>query len=250
MTQWNAKLYDSKHQFVSNYGEGLISLLNPLEGERILDVGCGTGDLAQQIASYHTQVVGIDAAPTMIEQAKVKYPHLNFEVADVTALSYNNAFDAIFSNAALHWVKPQTLAIQSMYNALKKGGRLVVEMGGHGNIQSITTALKQAMNALNFAYDEEAFPWFFPTVAEYTKLLDAQGFSVQYIELYERPTELHGEDGVKNWLKMFSGSLLKHLNETEKEQVYTEAENRLREHLFIDGKWVADYCRLRFTAYK
>lgn len=250
MTKWNANLYDAKHQFVSKYGEGLISFLQPKQGESVLDVGCGTGDLANQIAIQGATVIGVDAASTMIEQAKEKYPHIEFNVKNVKNLGYDNQFDAIFSNATLHWVKEPDEAIASMFQALKHGGRLVAEMGGHGNIQSIAKATEKAMNDLGLEYKAEKFPWFFPTVAEYTKLLDAQGFTVQYMELYNRPTELDGEDGVRNWLKMFSNSLFEDLTEEQKEQVYEAAENQLRKQIYQDGKWIADYCRLRFVAYK
>lgn len=249
-TKWNANLYDDKHQFVSKYGEGLISFLQPKNGEHILDVGCGTGDLANQIDTYGATVIGVDATATMIEQAQQKYTHIQFDVRDVKNLGFDNQFDAIFSNATLHWVKEPDKALASMFKTLKKGGRLVAEMGGSGNIQSIAQATEQTMNALNFDYQAEKFPWYFPTVAEYTKLLDEQGFTVQYIELYERPTELAGEDGVQNWLKMFSNSLFEHLSDEQKQQVYEEAEKRLRGQIYHDGKWIADYCRLRFIAYK
>lgn len=249
MTTWNASLYDNKHQFVSKFGEGLLSFLQPQKNETILDVGCGTGDLANRISEY-ASIVGVDASKSMIAQAQKKYPHISFDVKDVRNLGYHEQFDAIFSNATLHWVKEPKEALASMFKSLKKGGRFVGEFGGYGNILSIIEALQEAMSALQFEYKAEKFPWYFPTVAEYTKLLDEQGFTVQYIELYDRPTELVGEDGIRNWLKMFSNSLLEHLTEQQKNQVYSQAERCLRDRIYHDGKWIADYRRLRFIAYK
>lgn len=249
MTTWNASLYDNKHQFVSKFGEGLLSFLQPQKNETILDVGCGTGDLANRISEY-ASIVGVDASKSMIAQAQKKYPHISFDVKDVRNLGYHEQFDAIFSNATLHWVKEPKEALASMFKSLKKGGRFVGEFGGYGNILSIIEALQEAMSALQFEYKAEKFPWYFPTVAEYTKLLDEQGFTVQYIELYDRPTELDGEDGIRNWLKMFSNSLLEHLTEQQKNQVYSQAERCLRDRIYHDGKWIADYRRLRFIAYK
>lgn len=250
MTTWNANLYDSKHQFVSNYGKDLITLLKPKKDEHILDVGCGTGDLTMQIHAIGVEVVGIDAATTMIEQAKTKYPSVQFEVRDARDLNFEEQFDAVFSNAALHWVKEANQALASINKALKKGGRFVAELGGAGNIQSITNAVEKAMDQLQLPYKPEKFPWYFPTIAEYTKLLDANGFTVQYIELYDRPTELEGEEGIRNWLTMFSHSLFEHLSAQQKQQVMNEAEKHLRTQIYHNGKWIADYCRLRFVAYK
>ena len=142
MSNWNAQLYDNKHQFVSNYGEDLLGLLDPQQGEHILDVGCGTGDLAQQITKSGATVHGIDNAASMIHQAQIKYPHIQFNVEDATKLPFNEQFDAIFTNAALHWIKTPELVIASMFTSLKKGGRLVGEMGGYGNVQSIIDAIK------------------------------------------------------------------------------------------------------------
>ena len=159
-------------------------------------------------------------------------------------------FDAVFSNAALHWMKQQDIVIQNIYNALKPNGRFVAEMGGHGNIASIVGALKQSMATLNYTYIEDYFPWTFPTVEEYQTLLETAGFTVDMITLYERPTPLQGEDGLRNWLKMFSHNILQHLSDFEKEQVYTKCEELLKPTYYHGDEWIADYWRLRFVAYK
>lgn len=250
MSKWNAELYDQKHQFVSKYGENLVTILAPKKGETILDVGCGTGDLANQIAQSGADVTGVDFAHSMIEEAQRKYPSITFDVQDASNLPYTELFDAVFSNAALHWIKTPERAVNSIYQVLKNGGRFVGEMGGFGNIQSIVDAVQQTTANLQLEYRKEQFPWYFPTVQVYTQLLQATGFHVDHIELYERPTKLDGEDGMMNWLKMFSDSLFVHLTNEQKHEVYEETQKILRATCYHNGEWTADYCRLRFIAHK
>lgn len=249
-TTWNASLYDQKHDFVSKFGESLVDLLAPQEHENILDIGCGTGDLAHEIASHGAIVQGTDFSQDMILAAQQKYPTIKFKTQDAATIDFTNQFDAVFSNAALHWMKQQDKVIQNIYNALKPNGRFVAEMGGHGNIASIVGALQQSMATLNYAYIEDYFPWTFPTVEEYQTRLETAGFTVETIFLYERPTPLQGEDGLRNWLKMFSHNILQHLSDVEKEQVYAKCEELLKPTCYHGDKWIADYWRLRFVAYK
>lgn len=251
MTQWNAELYDNKHGFVSNFGGSLIEVLAPKPGERILDVGCGTGDLANDISRFGASVVGIDAADSMIEKAREKYPHCTFLLADGESFGpFISPFNAIFSNAAIHWMKDQRRVVQNCYEALRPGGRFVAELGGARNIQSIVKAIQEASKKLNIPYKHQQFPWVFPTPEEMTHHLESVGFHVAAMDYYERPTPLVGEDGLRNWLDMFSTSLLAHLSEKEKADLYTECENMLRPVLYQNGTWVADYWRLRFVAVK
>ena len=251
MTMWNAELYDDKHSFVSNFGGSLVETLVPKPGERILDVGCGTGDLANDISGFGATVVGIDAAPSMIEKATEKYPRCTFLVADGESFgTFAHPFDAVFSNAAIHWMKDQRRVVQNCFDVLRPGGRFVAELGGAGNIQSIVDAIQEGSRRLNLPYRQEQFPWVFPTAAEMTQHLESAGFHVAAIENYERPTPLIGEDGLRNWLDMFSNSLLAHLTEEEKANLYAECEEILRPVLYQDGTWVADYWRLRFVAMK
>ncbi|MGE8000045.1 class I SAM-dependent methyltransferase [Lysinibacillus sp. NPDC093190] len=249
-TIWNASLYDQKHDFVSKFGGSLVDLLAPQKKESILDVGCGTGDLVHEIAALGAHVQGIDASNDMIIGAQQKYPDITFHTMDATVLHMTKQFDAVFSNAALHWMKQQDKVIQNIYSALKQGGRFVAEMGGHGNISSIVWALEKSMEELKLSYIEEYFPWYFPTLEEYQSKLEDVGFTVEMITLYERPTPLQGEDGLHNWLVMFSNNMLQHLSETEKEQIYDKCEELLKPKLYQDHQWIADYCRLRFVAIK
>lgn len=149
---WNASLYDGKHAFVSQYGNSLVQLLAPKEGERILDLGCGTGDLANTLFEDGAEVVGVDKSENMVKLATSKYPHIPFTVRDATKLTFQNEFDAVFSNATLHWVHPPKEAVQCIYKSLKHGGRLVAEFGGKGNVQTITDEIIQQIKNAGFEY--------------------------------------------------------------------------------------------------
>ncbi|MEK3646118.1 class I SAM-dependent methyltransferase [Aeribacillus sp. FSL M8-0235] len=177
---WNAALYDAKHSFVSKFGEHLLDLLEPKKGERILDLGCGTGDLAWKLYELGVDVVGIDKSENMINQAKAKYPGLTFEVKDVLNLGYRNEFDAVFSNAVLHWIKPPKQALINIYQALKENGRFVAEFGGKGNVKTITDAIRNEFNQLGMNEKANQFPWYFPSIGEYSSLMEEAGFRVVF----------------------------------------------------------------------
>lgn len=248
LTEWNPVLYDEKHNFVSNFGGSLVSLLNPQDGERILDVGCGTGDIANDIARSGAIVTGIDASQSMIRAAEGKYPSVNFSVQNGETFSFDAQFNAVFSNAAIHWMKHQQKVVQNCYNALLPGGRFVAELGGEGNIQSIVEAIKLASKRLDIPYDHSKFPWTFPTQEEMTDYLTHTGFEIIEIVHYERPTPLDGDDGIRNWLEMFSNNMFDRLTHDEKEDIYTECETILRPQIYQDGRWIVDYWRMRFIA--
>lgn len=247
--KWDTNLYDQKHSFVTKYGEDLLSLLDAKPGERILDVGCGSGHLTKQIADAGAEVIGLDSSPEMIATAQAAYPAINFIVADASDFSFDKPFDAIFSNAALHWVERAEQAIICMSRALKPGGRFVIEMGGKGNIGGIATALEQAIHQLHGR--EVKATNYFPAIGEYAALLEKHGIEVVSASLFDRPTKLEGgEDGLQNWIKMFRRELLADLTDTEQNAVFAEVKTALRNKLFNDGNWFADYRRLRITAYK
>src|ERR1700712_1986813 len=148
--KWNAELYDQKHAFVSSFGEDVVELLDVKAGERILDIGCGTGYLANHIQSLGADVVGTDLSPDMIAKAKESYPNVEFAVADASNLKFDKPFDAVFSNAALHWVKDHDGMMRSVYNSLKPGGRFVAEMGGKGNVNLLIAATKQVLEKYGY----------------------------------------------------------------------------------------------------
>ena len=208
--KWNAGLYDDKHSFVSQYGEALISWLKPQEGERILDLGCGTGKLANEIAGFGAVVTGIDASAEMINKAKETYPALKFFVKDATDFSFEEKFDTVFSNATLHWIAGQPSVLKQVWNALETGGRFVFEMGGQHNVESMVDALQLSLK--NEGITEIKDHWYFPSVATYASLLEQAGFTVHQSLYFKRETKLEGEDGMKNWFNMFGSFFFKHLS--------------------------------------
>lgn len=248
--QWNAKLYDDSHSFVSMYGESMIQLLAPRPGERILDVGCGTGDLASTLSNDSIEVIGIDKSENMIKQARDKYPHLSFFPCDATDMDFSNEFDAVFSNAALHWIKPPEKALSCMYKSLKKNGRFVAEFGGKGNVQSLTDAFFKLL--IQYGYEEnlQYNPWYFPSISEYTTLMEDAGFTVKLAQLFERPTPLTGEDGIKKWMTMFATDLFTGIDEAIKTEMLNKLEDKLRDNLYKDGNWILDYRRIRVIGVK
>lgn len=246
--KWDTKLYNDKHSFVTKYGQDLIGWLHPQKGERILDLGCGTGELTHEINEVGAEVIGMDNSPEMINKAKKSFPHLRFELKDATEFAFEEKFDAVFSNATLHWTNDQSNTIRSIYDSLKKGGRFVFEMGGKRNVESISNALEMAMF-------EEGFPkkfakdfWFYPSVAEYAALLERQGFTITLALYFDRKTALTGEDGMKDWINMFASFYFTGMSAEEKEKIIAKAVEFLRPTNYQNGIWYADYVRLRMKA--
>lgn len=247
---WNPSLYDTKHSFVSNYGSDLIELLDPKPDEKILDLGCGTGDLTNKLYHKKVNVIGIDNSKNMIMQAKGKFPKINFFVRDATNLEYNNEFDAVFSNAALHWIKAPEQVLKGIYRGLKQGGRFVAEFGGKGNVQAITDEMINQMTEAGFNYDMEQFLWYFPSIGEYSTLMEKVGFKVIFAQHFDRPTPLEGDNGLRNWIEMFFSNIFKGINENQKKDIITKTEDNLKKKLYHEGNWIADYKRIRLIGIK
>lgn len=247
---WDSKLYDKQHHFVSDYGADVIQWLAPKPGEDILDVGCGTGALAAEIAKIGAEVFGTDASPEMIAAAKENYSEIGFEVVDATKLPYREIFDAIFSNATFHWIENQPALIEGLYNSLKPGGRLVAEFGGKGNVKSITSAITIAAKNLGLSEKIITNFWFFPSISTYTALLEEHGFEVEQAWLFDRPTKLTGNDGMLKWINQFAIHAFKNLETDEAEAIKSLAIEILRTNCFRNGEWTADYRRLRIKAWK
>ena len=249
--KWNAELYDQKHAFVYQFGENVLELLGAQKDERILDLGCGTGYLTSQIQQKGAKVTGIDASPDMIAKAKATYPEVEFFVKDGTDFHFDEKFDAVFSNATLHWIKNADGAIQSVYNALKPGGRFVAEMGGKGNVQQLVAATKKVLGKYGYDKVDEANPWYFPSAAAYATKLEAAGFRVTFTAHFDRKTQLQdGRQGVAKWLTMFGPSFFASVPENELPQILNEITDELEPYYNDNGEWYADYKRLRFTAIK
>ncbi len=249
--EWDAELYESKHSFVSNLAVDLLELLNPQIGEKILDLGCGTGHLTYEITTRGAKVIGIDNAPTMIEKAHCYYPDIKFLLGDGVNIELKETFDAVFSNAALHWIKEPKKVIHNIWRILKPGGRLVTEFGGKGNIETIINGIYEALDFAGYSSNKQLNPWYFPTVGEYATLLESEGFLLTFARLLERPTKLKdGEYGLRNWIKMFATGFFEGISQKKQNLIIDDIENRLRPHLYKKGKWIADYKRIRIMAFK
>lgn len=246
---WDVARYESSHNYVSDYGAPLIDLLDPKPGERILDLGCGTGRLASEIAQRGATVTGLDSSLEMIAQARINYPshrhpRLNFVLAEASALSGCESYDGVFSNAALHWMKPPEPVAAAFACALAPQGRFVAEFGGAGNIASVLEAFRAILG------DDAAAarnPWFFPSIGEYAPLLERHGLTVETASLFARPTPV---ESLRDWLEMFAGAFLSGLAPAAREELFVEMERILDPTLRRDGVWLIDYRRLRLTARK
>ncbi|VXD21863.1 conserved hypothetical protein [Planktothrix serta PCC 8927] len=248
---WDAKLYDSHHSFVSNLAVDLLELLDPRAGEHILDLGCGTGHLSYKITNTGAEVIGIDKASTQIKRANQTYPNLNLWVADGSNLVWTEQFDAVFSNAVLHWIQQPEKVIAGVWRALKPGGRFVAEFGGKGNVDTIITAIYAALDAAGYPENKTLNPWYFPSISEYGTLLEATGFQLKLATLMERPTPLNdSEKGLRHWLRMFADSFFQGIPASEQLHIITDIETHLRPKLFKNGTWIADYKRIRIVATK
>lgn len=248
---WNTELYQSSHAFVWQFGRDLLNMLAPQAGERILDVGCGTGQLTADIAKSEAEVVGLDQSAEMIASARKNFPELRFEVSDIATANYDKEFDAVFSNAALHWVRNQEGAVAAMARALKPGGRLVFEMGGRGNIRQVWNAAIQALTDMGVPNPEKLSPWFYPSIGEYAPMLEAHGLQVTFAVLFDRPTPLEGgERGLRTWLEMFGMFASNVLRPEQRDELMRRIEDLARPALFHDGVWTVDYKRLRMIAVK
>ncbi|HEX3355415.1 MAG TPA: methyltransferase domain-containing protein [Tepidisphaeraceae bacterium] len=245
---WDAKLYDDKHSFVWKFGADLIELLSPKSGERILDIGCGTGHLTKQIVDCGATVIGIDRSADMIAKAKAEFPKIEFEISDATDFHFDQPFDAAFSNAALHWVKPPERAVACISRALVPGGKFVAEFGGKGNVAQIEQAMAAASRDLGEPLAPS--PWYFPSIPEYSTLMEQHRMEVTFATLFERPTPLEGPDGIQQWVRMFGQTFLAAMPQAKQEEFLERVAVHAKPALFQDGKWIADYRRLRIVARK
>ena len=245
---WDPLTYERNGAFVHALAGGVLEWLNAQPGEYILDMGCGDGQLTQRIADVGAHVLGVDASAEMVSAARER--GIEAEQAKAEALPFRDAtFDAVFSNAVLHWVRGQDAMLEQVHRVLKPGGRFVAEMGGHGNIAAIQVALTAVLERHGFG-DREEGTNYFPTAEGYSTRLMKQGFHVEQIGLIPRPTKL-AESGMEGWLHTFRRGVLDGLPEDERETVVKETAALLAPALRDEaGNWTADYVRLRFVARK
>jgi trans-aconitate methyltransferase len=241
---WDPDRYARNARFVSDLGAPVLELLAPKAGERILDLGCGDGALTTKLVGAGCQVVAVDASEAQIDGARKL--GLDARIMDGQHLTFNNEFDAVFSNAALHWMRHTDDVIAGVRRALKPRGRFVGEFGGHRCVEKIKTALVDALNRRGID-GEGAVPWYFPTVEDYSARLAKGGFKPAYIALIPRPTPLPGD--VTGWLETFAESFTTALPVSDRPAFIQEVREVLRPQLCdASGQWTADYVRLRFAA--
>ena len=246
---WDAGFYDRSFGFVSDFGADLVDLLAPMPGEQILDLGCGTGTLTAEIAARAAQVIGSDADADMVARAAENYPDIPFVQADGHDFEIDQPVDAVFSNAALHWMKQPDRVVACIARALKPGGRLVAEMGGYRNVVTATDALYQALEEEGVQRAAVDFPWYFPRSSTQVRRLEDAGFEVEYLRYFRRPTPLENcENGLADWFRMFCRNFLAAAPEGAEERVVARAAALCEETLCPDGAWAVDYTRLRFIA--
>jgi len=248
---WDAKLYNDKHSFVWEKAKGVVELLSPRAGERILDLGCGTGRLTAEIAATGADVIGIDLSPEMISEARALFRDLHFEVADARHMHFEQQFDAVFSNAVLHWIPQPELVVQAVAKALVPGGRFVAEFGGKGNVRRLLAAINRAYASFGVQGGLADNTWYYPSVAEYASLLEREGLEVRDAKLFDRPTRLEdGEKGLEAWIYMFLKFALDRFPADRQQDFLREIERQARPELFRNGNWELDYRRLRIAAWK
>lgn len=250
---WDSEAYDRDFAFVAAYGETILGWLDARSGERILDLGCGTGELTARLVASGATVVGLDADEAMVSRFADRLPGVEVLVFDAqqpwpTAAPFDVPFDAIFSNAALHWMPAADAVAGSMAAALRPSGRLAAELGGVGNVAVVQGSAEAA--ARDLGLEPPHWGRYYPTPGQYAAVLEGAGFEVRQLELADRPTRLSGPDGLGDWLRLFGKGAMSHLDAEQKSALVERAAAIARDRLFSDGSWWADYRRLRVLAHR
>jgi SAM-dependent methyltransferase len=247
--KWDAARYDAKCGFVPALGADLVELLGAGAGDRILDVGCGTGGLFPPLLERGARIVGVDADGAMLERARARFAaeeHGAIELveADATRLPDLGVFDGVVSNAALHWMPAARDVAAGMARSLRPGGRFAFELGGAGNCATIRAGVEVALARRGMP--SLLPPWYFPRLGEYTALLESVGLEVESAWLFARPTPLDdGARGLRDWIGVFGAPVLEAMGADDAEALLAEVEAHCRDALWGDGRWTADYRRLR-----
>lgn len=246
--KWDSEKYTDSFSFVHRYGS---SLLDMIEGENlsVLDLGCGNGALTKKLTDKGHCAVGVDASEEFLGIARRNYPDLRFIKGDAVSFSADREYDVVFSNAVFHWIdkRNQPYMLSNVYSALKSGGQFIFELGGYGNNVLIHGALKNEFERHGIKY---VMPFYFPTIGEYSSLLENAGFLVRNAVLFDRMTELNGDNGLYDWILMFIKKPFEGIEKGMAEEIINSAVDSLKDKLFHDGKWYSDYVRLRCKAVK
>ncbi len=247
---WDSERYDENHSFVYEESVDLVGILEPSPGDRVLDLGCGTGGLSAELADRGADVVGIDKSPRMIARARERHDGIEFEVADARTFETDRRFDAVLSNAVLHWITraEQPAVLRRVARVLRPEGRFVAELGGRNNVATVVAALRSELSQRGY---DTTGPWYFPRLGEYAAMVEDAGLEVTNARLYDRPTPLEGgAEGLADWLSMFGEGWFGELSTHEKEMIIDGVAERVRSDLFDEtaDQWVIDYRRLQFVA--
>jgi SAM-dependent methyltransferase len=248
---WDAQGYDRQFSFVTDLGAALVDLLAPQPGERVLDLGCGTGHQAAELHREGIDVVGVDSDAAMVARARAEHPGTTYVLADGQRLVAEGAlakpFDAVLSNAALHWMPDQQAVIDGVRSLLRAGGRFVSEQGGAGNVSRLWGAVTAAFDDVGLP--EPTHPWTFPTSAEQASRLEAASFRATLVQHFDRPTRLAPGATAATWVEMFGRDVLAPLPADLRADVLTRTDEQAQKAgLRDDEGWWADYVRLRFVA--
>ena len=247
MSEWNAILYDNKHNFVAEYGKGLLEFVPKNKNQSILDLGCGTGTLTSQLVNFADTVVGVDSSESMIEMAQKQYTDIKFIICDALKLPFNKKFDVVFSNAVFHWIADHNALLNQVHKVLKPNGLLICEFGANGNIATIENAFMKVCQYSGYEYNPK---FNFPTSEHFADLLKKNSFSIDKIYDYDRPTPLKdNEEGLANWIRQFFASDLEFMSEKSQAEIIKKVEDLTRGSLWNGSKWIADYRRLRVIAH-
>lgn len=235
-----------RQRFVTEFGMPVLELMNPQPGERILDVGCGFGSICEKLTERGCTAVGIDISSTMVKAATQL--GVDARVMNAENLTFNEEFDGVYSNSALHWMRHLNRVADGVMRALKPGGRFVGELGGKGSISSIIAAIREVMDTHGIEM-ESVQSWYFPSLSEFSAVLEKAGFTIQSMEQIDRPTILPGD--IRDWIKMFGRHYLDSWDSSERDK-FLDAVKVIGEKTMVNekGEWVADYRRMRFVAVK
>lgn len=247
--KWNTIDYTNNFDFVHKYGEDVLELISSPSNSFVVDLGCGNGALTKKLADKGYRVLGIDASADMIETAQKVNANIKFKLDDAIVFELDEKADVIFSNAVLHWIDAdrQEDLIKNISNQLKIGGQFVCEFGGKGNAEIVHSQLEKSFNERGLKYPR---CFYFPSIGEFTPLLEKYGLIVEYAVLFNRPTKQKTENGLENWIRMFVKKTFEDLDETIQNEIINETVQSLKSTLYEDNNWIVDYVRIRIKAKK
>lgn len=247
--KWNASDYTDHFDFVYQYGEDVMGLIDAAPGSFVVDLGCGNGALSERLKEKGYRVLGVDASGDMLKKAESLHPGILFTKGDATEFSLKEKADVIFSNAVFHWIdeKDQQKLADNVAGQLKTGGILVCEFGGYGCAEAVHSTLERNFKKRGLPYLR---PFYFPTIGQYAPILEKAGFRVEYATLFDRPTVQKTENGLEDWIRMFVKKAFEGVPGGMADEIIRESVRELYGTLHVDGKWIVDYVRIRIRARK